>query len=98
MVANYNAEELADDCQDKKGLEKAEQSAERKAAKQKKKHVQSAAVYRGTCFVSNPTTGTASSGMQIGYRVPRQPGMIVVILIVVVLIYACSSHFCSLCC
>ena len=74
---------------------KAEQSAKRKAAKRKKKHVESAAVHRATRFVSNPATGsTASSGMQTGYQVLRRPGMI-----------RCSSHcnakdwsFCSLCC
>ena len=76
-------------------MEEAEQSVERKTAKLKKKHVEPAAVHQGTHFVSNPASGsTASLGMQVGYQVPRQPGMI-----------CRSSHcnakdwsFCSLCC
>ena len=36
MVAEYNAEELADDSEDEKRLENAAQSSERKAAKRKK--------------------------------------------------------------
>ena len=58
MVAEYNIEELADDSEDKKRLEKAEHSVERKAAKWKKKHVEPAAVKRGTRFVSNPAIGS----------------------------------------
>ena len=95
MVAEYNTEKLADDSKDKKRLEEAEQSAEWKSAKWKKKCVKPAAVHRGTHFVSNPATGSAASlGMQTGYQVPGQPGMI-----------CCSCHcnakncsFCSLCC
>ena len=74
--------ELVDDSKDEKRLEKAEQYAERKVTKQKKKHVEPHVVHWGTRFVSNPATGSrASSGKQTGYQVPRQPGMI-----------RCSSH------
>ena len=48
VVAEYNADKLADE----KRLEKAEQSTERKPAKQKKKRVMPASIHRGTCFVS----------------------------------------------
>ena len=44
-MAEYNGEELANDFEDEKRLEKAKQSAERKATKWKKKHVGSAAIH-----------------------------------------------------
>ena len=76
-MAEYNAEELADNFKGEKRLEKAEQSAERKVAKWKKKRVEPAAIKWGTHFVSSPATGsTASSGMQTGYQVPGRPGVI----------------------
>ena len=43
-MAQCNAEKLADNFEDEKRLEKAEQSVERKAVKRKKKHVEPAAV------------------------------------------------------
>ena len=48
VVAEYNADELADDSKDEKRLEKAELSSERKVAKQKIKRVEPAAVKRGS--------------------------------------------------
>ena len=57
-----------------------EQSAERKAAKWKKMHVEPAAVHRGTHFVSNPATGSSAFlGVQAGYQVLRR---FVVVLII----------------
>ena len=77
VVAEYNAEELADHSEGETRLQNAAQSAEMKAAKRKKKCAEQAVVLRGARFVSNPATGsTASSGMQTGYQVPRRPGMI----------------------
>ena len=46
----YNAEELADDSEDEKRLEKAEQSAEGKVVKRRKKCVEPAAVHQGAHF------------------------------------------------
>ena len=43
-VAEYTTEELADNFEDEKRLKKAERSAVRKAAKQKTKHVEPAAI------------------------------------------------------
>ena len=72
VVAEYNAEDLADDSEDEKRLEKVDQCAERKAMKQKKTCVEPTAVHLGTHTLFNPATGsTASSSMQTGYQVPR---------------------------
>ena len=72
VVAEYNAEDLADDSEDEKRLEKVDQCVERKAMKQKKMCVEPTAIHLGTCILFNPATGsTASSSMQTGYQVPR---------------------------
>ena len=48
VVADYNAEELADVSEDEKRQEKAKQCAERKAAKWKKTHVKPSTAHRDT--------------------------------------------------
>ena len=81
-MAEYDTEELEDDSKDKKRLEKAEQCAERKTTKGRNKCVEPAAVKWGTCFMSNPATGsTVLLGMQTGYQVLQRLGRI-----------CCSSH------
>ena len=93
VVAEYNAEEQADNSKDEKRLEKAEQSAERKTSKWKKQGVHPAAVHQGTPFVSNPATGsTASSGMQTGYQVPKRPGMICIVMLRIVVFVLCAVN------
>ena len=76
VVTEYTADELAEDSDDEKRLEKAERSAERKVAKRKKKRVEPSSVRRNQRVVpSAATTMPGPSGMQAGYQIPGRQGV-----------------------
>ena len=69
MVSEYTPDELADDSDDERRLEKAEWSAEKKVAERKKKRADPPAGKQNPRLMSAATTGMA--GGPSGYQVSR---------------------------
>ena len=67
VVSEYTVDELADDSEDEKRLEKAERLVEKKAAKHRKKCMEPPSIKQGARLV--PATAAARAGPS-GYQVP----------------------------
>ncbi len=74
-MTEYTADELADDSDDEKRLEKAKKAAERKPGKRKKKRVEPTFHKRAARFgMALPATALAGqSGTLGGYQLARRP-------------------------
>ena len=71
VVSEYTVDELAEDSEDEKRLEKAERSAERKLAKRKKKRTEPTVGRQAAHLIPKPVAAIAgSSGIQTSARRP----------------------------
>ncbi len=75
VVTEYTADELANDSDDEKRLEKAKKAAERKAGKRKKKQTEPPFPKRANRFgMALPASAPVGpSGTQVGYHLARRP-------------------------